>query len=226
MGQVGEHVHSLAFGGQGLAQAVFNEVEQVVDIAPVSGGFEGVDHVTGVPQVLAQVGETEAVLRPLLAEQGAGEHAAEGLEVLSRLFQRQRVLPTIAGHAEGQQALARTGAAQFQILFQPGDLLRMTGQRQLRFGFHGVGQAQHRQRNARLSQLADGLQCLGPRGQKYTVETLIGRQRTDPHLDLGNDPETALATQHHFAQIRPGGRGRKGWNMHRPGEGFQRSASE
>jgi len=122
--------------------------------------------------------------------------------MLTGLSQGQRILLAIAGHAEGQQALAMPGAAQAQVFFQPGDLLWMTGQRQLGFGLHRVGQSQHRQRHPRLRQLPDGLQRLVPTGQKHTIETLIGRQRADPHLDLGNDPETPFATQHHFTQIR------------------------
>ncbi|MNF51701.1 hypothetical protein D3C84_330250 [compost metagenome] len=146
--------------------------------------------------------------------------------MLPGLTQGQRILSTIAGNTERQQAFARTGAAQGQVLFQPGDLLRVTGQRQLGFGFHRVGQTQHRQRHARLGQLADGLQRLGPIGQEHTVETFIGGQCADPYLHLGNDPEAALTTQHHFAQIGSGRRGRKGGNVQRSGKGFQGPAGE
>ncbi|MNF85168.1 hypothetical protein D3C84_675550 [compost metagenome] len=146
--------------------------------------------------------------------------------MLPGLAQGQGILPPVTGHAKGQQAFARAGTAQGQVLLQPGNLLRMARQGQLGFGFHGVGQAQHRQRHAGLGQLADGLQGAVPVGQEHTVEAFIGRQRADPHLDLGNDPETAFAAQHHFAQIRAGRRGRERRDFQWPDEGFQGSARE
>ncbi|MNI87631.1 hypothetical protein D3C73_1448430 [compost metagenome] len=102
----------------------------------------------------------------------------------------------------------------------------MPGEGQLGFSFRGIRQAQHRQRHTCLGQLADSLQGPVPVGQKHPVETLVRWQRTDPHLDLGNDPEAPFTAQHHFAQIRTCGRSREGCDFQRAGEGFQRSASE
>ncbi|MNF68070.1 hypothetical protein D3C84_499050 [compost metagenome] len=88
---------------------------------------------------MAQVGEAKAVLRPLLAQQGAAEHPAKAFQQSLGLLQRSGVLCATAGDTEGQHALAVAGAAQGQVFLQPGDLLRMTSQGQLRPGFAGIG---------------------------------------------------------------------------------------
>jgi hypothetical protein len=74
-------------------------------------------------------------------------------------------------------------AAQGQVFLQPGDLLRMTGQGQLSFSFDGVGQAQHRQRHARLQpMLRMAFSALLPVGQEHRVELLLLGQFGDTHL--------------------------------------------
>ncbi|RMS60550.1 hypothetical protein ALP65_04687, partial [Pseudomonas aeruginosa] len=226
MREVGEHMDFLALGGQAVAQAGLDLLQQAVDVAPVGGGLQGVHGVARLPQGLAQVGEAEAVLRPLAPQQGAGEDPAEAFQQGLRLAQRQSVLPAVAGHAEGQHALALARAAQRQVFLQPGDLSGMAGQGQLGHGFHGVGQAQHRQRHARLGQLAGGLQGLLPVRQEDAVEALVLGQRRDPHLHRGNDPEASLRAQHQFAQVRSRRGCREGSDFKRPGEGLQGPAGE
>ena len=80
-------MHLLALFAQAVAQAGLNLVQQVVDIAPVGGGFQGVHRITGGPQAMAQIGEAEAVFCPFLAQQGAGKHAVKTLQQLLRLLQ-------------------------------------------------------------------------------------------------------------------------------------------
>ena len=224
--QVGEHVHALALLAQAVAQAVFNFVQQIVDVTPVGGSFQGVHCVTGRPQAMAQVGKTKAVLRPLLAQQGTGEHPAEALEQALGLFHRERVLRAVAGDAEGQHALAGAGAAQGQVFFQPGDLPGVAGQGQLGLGLDGVGQAQHRQRHARLHQGADAGQSLLPAGQEHGKELLLLGQPGDPYLDLGDHPEAPFRTEDQLAQIRAGGRGRKGRDLQGAGESLDLAAGK
>ena len=75
----------------------------------------------------------------------------------------------------------------------------MAGQGQLSFSLDGVGQAQHRQRHASLSQAANGAQRLLPVGQKHRIEILLLGQAGDAHLDLGNDAEAPFRTHEDFA---------------------------
>ncbi|MCY1337696.1 hypothetical protein D9M69_235310 [compost metagenome] len=102
----------------------------------------------------------------------------------------------------------------------------MAGQGQLGFGLDGIRQAQHRQRYARLGQLADRRQRLVPARQEHRIEALVLGQPADPHLDLGDHPEAPFRAKHHFAQVGAGRRGREGGHLQRPGEGLQGAAGE
>ncbi|MNQ68896.1 hypothetical protein D3C85_834670 [compost metagenome] len=175
---------------------------------------------------MAQVGEAKAVLRPLLAQQGAGEDAAEAFQQALGLLQGGGILGAAAGNAEGQHALAGRGAAQGEVLLQQGDLPWMTGQGQLGLGFDGVGQAQHGQRHARLGQAADALESLFPVGHEDRVEILLLGQPADPHAHLGDDAETPFRAQHQLAQVRTRRRGWESRQLHRAGESFQGAAGE
>ena len=79
----------------------------------------------------------------------------------------------------------------------------MAGQGQLGLGLDGIRQAQHRQRHARLGQLANGQQGQLPRREKHRIKTFLLSQAGHPHLDLGDDAKAPFRAHDQLAQVRP-----------------------
>lgn len=181
----------LALGGQAVAQAGLDLLQQAVDVAPVGGGLQGVHGVARLPQGLAQVGKRKrfcAHLRPSrVPVKTPPKRFSKAFAWLSDnpFCRRLPVTPKVSMHLPSPAPRSARYFSSQAIC--PGWPARS----QLGHGFHGVGQAQHRQRHARLGQLAGGLQGLLPVRQEDAVEALVLGQRRDPHLHRGNDPEAS-----------------------------------
>ena len=164
-------------------------------LAPVDGRLDGIDRIAVLPKAVAQIGRAEPGMLPKLAQDAMAKRGAARLaQARARLRCRQsatcRRLPVTPKvtmqRSPSLQPSSREAAVQEARQ-------RMTaGQRQLRRGFHRVGQAHHGQRHLGLRQLPDQVQAGAPVGHEGGVKRFTLGQRRDAQLDLGDRADPAL----------------------------------
>ncbi len=133
----------------------------------------------------------------------------------ARLPERAGDAGAPAGCAYQQQAFAVLAAAPGEVALQQPDQRLVPGQSQRGQRFRRVRQAQQRQRQARLRDRAHRGLRLFPVRKKQRMKRFALGQRRDAHAGFGEDAEAAFGSEHHFAQIDAGGRGRKGRDQQR-----------
>ena len=193
---------------------------------PGHGGLHRVDGPAELPQRVAEVHGGESVFSPLAAQPLAGGDAAVRLEHGRGLAPRRIDLSARAREPEHHHRPAGPCAAPREVTLEPLDLPGVTRQAQHGHGFHGVRQAQHRERRAQLDQRARCGHARLPVRQEHGDETLDLGHAAHAHDGFGDHADPAFRAEHELAQVRARRTRRERRNAERASRSLDRPAGE
>ena len=102
----------------------------------------------------------------------------------------------------------------------------LAGERQRGRGFQRVAQAQHREFQSGLGNLAHRRRARFPIVEEESVEGFFLRQWPYPHNGARDEAETPFRAEDHLAQVRAGGRGGMGRQVQRAERSLHVAAGE